>query len=83
MKYFNWQKLHKMAYSRKYRWDEDLNSLPLTKSSSSLEAIRVQAWQELVRICTHKELAALVKLARQYETGERVPDSRVLDPNLS
>lgn len=83
MKYFNWQKLHKMAYSRKYRWDEDLNSLPLTQTSPSIETIQVQAWQQLVRVCTQQELVALVKLARQYETGARVPDSWVLDSNLS
>jgi hypothetical protein len=83
MKYFNWQKLHKMAYLRKYRWDEDLNALPLPQTSPSLDANQVQAWHQLVQVCTRQELIALVKLARQYETGARVPDSCVLDSNLS
>jgi hypothetical protein len=75
MNYFNWQKIHRDAFTAKtkagYKAASQLNPEPMP----SIESIHSRAWDRLSRICSRTELEKLEKLAEQYSKGERMHDT--------
>ena len=69
MNYFNWQKIHKAAMASKSTKSADQNA------AQSMEIIHMRAWAELNRICFREELVSLLKLAEQFDNGERLHDT--------
>jgi hypothetical protein len=74
MKYFNWQKLCKQIFSDKTNTPQKDQS----QTAEPLETLHQRAWAELSLYCLREELEKLLKLAHQYETGQRLHDTHFI-----
>jgi hypothetical protein len=76
MNYYNWQKIHKAAHASKTQTKKTADP------ALSIEIVHMRAWAELNRICFREELVKLLKLAEQYDNGERLPDTAYLSQQV-
>lgn len=77
MKYYNWQKAYKEAYASKaVKNIKSVATHPLKITEPvSIEVLHLRAWTELRRMCLNDEMANFLRLARQYDRGERLHDT--------
>lgn len=75
MRYFNWQKVQKEAFSAKTKSPRKTKPRALSSPQLSIEMVHIRAWAELRQLCLQTELEMLQNLAQQYESGERLHDT--------